>query len=757
VTTGATVDAPDAPAACGALRGVKVVDFGQHLAGSLCAMLLADQGADVVRIDPPGGSEGRSTSDAITQRGKRCIELDLRTPRDRDIAMALVGRADVVIENFRPGTMERFGFGLDPLLSRHPRLVYCSLPGFPSDDPRAALPAWEAVVAAATDTWRPPPGATGDDADRPLPLTIPVASSFAAMLGAQAIVAALIARDRDGLGQRVEVPLFDAMFAAIGARAMRRPGPPDPPLDATGFGIYRCGDGRCVHFAPVEPRFMDAFVDAAGLGAWRDEGLLDRARLAADPAHAAALRNRLTALFASRPVAAWETLAAQAGVPLAPCLSMSEWMAHPHARASGAILQVDDPELGPTLQPGRAVRVGATDLAVPSGRRRVAADAVLDNWNSGTGHDAVGAAVARTRLLSEQAAGVLQGVRILDLSQVWAGPTAARALAEYGADVVKVAAPDRPPMTHEDVNRGKRSVLLDLKDQADREALLRLVAGADVVLHNFSRGVAERLGIGERDLRQVRGDIVTATISCYGHDGPWGGRRGYEVQAQACAGAQVQFGAGGDARRLPYEINDYGTGALMAFGILLALRERAMTGRPQSVHAALAWTATLYQASFMAPNHAVGAQERSGPRVPGPNRLHCLLRARDGWLASGVARSRRDALAATLGVAVDADDEVVAQALSAAVALRSVDEAVAMLTTVGAGAHPLVPIARLVDDPLVRARGLVIERPHQGVGDVRTIGPVVRLQRTPLVPGRAATPPGTERDELLSLAPVTAK
>ena len=171
----------------GALEGIRVIDFGQYIAGPLAAMFLADQGADVIRIDPPSGPAWDTPANATWNRGKRSIALDLHREEDRALAARLIATADVVIENFRPGTMARFGVDAARMTAEHPRLIYCSLPGFASDDPRSQLPAWEGVVAAATGTYRPPRGSSGET---PGFTAIPVASTFAAILAGISISAA---------------------------------------------------------------------------------------------------------------------------------------------------------------------------------------------------------------------------------------------------------------------------------------------------------------------------------------------------------------------------------------------------------------------------------------------------------------------------------------------------------------------------------------------------------------------------------------
>src|SRR5215208_3873483 len=135
-------------AMAGPLAGIRVIDFGQYVAGPLAAMLLADHGAEVIRVDPPGGPRWPTPANATWNRGKRGVILDLKRGADHALARQLIGSADVVIENFRPGVMERLDLGPRAMTDAHPRLIYCSLPGFAADDPRASLPAWEGVVAA---------------------------------------------------------------------------------------------------------------------------------------------------------------------------------------------------------------------------------------------------------------------------------------------------------------------------------------------------------------------------------------------------------------------------------------------------------------------------------------------------------------------------------------------------------------------------------------------------------------------------------
>lgn len=727
----------------GALTGFRVLDFGQYVAGPLAALLLCEQGAEVIRIDPPGGPRDPSAAGAIFNRGKKSMVLDLKSQADKYVALQLVDSADLLIENFRPGKFAALGLGYETLAQRNPRLVYCAMPGFAHDDPRAPLAGWEAIIAAATDTYRPTPGGHQSE---PKFWNLPVASYFAAMLAATAAVNALNAQHRDGLGQHIEVALFDAMFTAVGARGMQMPSAVDMSLDFTGFGVYECQDGRYVHFAPVAPRFMDWFVAAAGVTQWATEGLLDRAALSTCPESALRLSAELTSLFKTRSALAWETLAEKAGVPLTVCRTTAEWSDTAHALTSESVVSINDFEYGTMKQPGIPVRLSVSKEQIQGPRHPLDADRasiIAELLQPRT------QAVRRANFKVGQPCtdSVLKGVRVLDLTQVWAGPTAARALAEFGADVIKINSPHEPIMSHYDVNRGKQSIFLDLKDSKDMEIFQQLVESADVVMQNFRHGVAERLGMGYEDLVKIKPEIIYASVSAFGYDGPWCSRRGYEVQAQAAAGAQVDFGWPDQAARLPYEINDYGTGVLTAFGLSLALLHHARTGRGQQVHSALGYTATLYQSLRFAQLAPLNRASSGSADALGMHALYRLYQARDQWFFFALERASLLRLQSTLdlpslGTLSDAgQQELLANIFSEQPLVFWVNK----LRAFDSAVHRLVAVQELMSDPWVVEHGLSLAREHKNIGMIRTIGPVARLSRTPLVAGHPATPPGSDQ------------
>jgi crotonobetainyl-CoA:carnitine CoA-transferase CaiB-like acyl-CoA transferase len=487
------------------------------------------------------------------------------------------------------------------------------------------------------------------------------------------------------------------------------------------------------------------------VGHWREQGLLDRDRLASEPELAAELRRQLSALFLSRPADHWQALAAAAGAPLAVCQTMAEWLVHPQARQSGAVVAVDDPRLGPMLQPGIGVRLSACEAMQPR-PRRFEMEAAQANWSAPSVQPPLVPASQSSPTSKPSRAGPLQGVRVLDLTQIWAGPTGARLLAEYGADVIKVNDPKEPILTHEDVNRGKRSLLLDLQSSSGLQTAQELISSSDVVLQNFALGVAERLGIGPSRARALRPDIIYASVSAYGYEGPWGERRGYEVQAQACVGAQVQFGGPDGAQRLPYEVNDYGTGIAAAFAIGLGLWHRLRSSQGQEVHAALSFTAGLHQSLYLHAQAGGAAPESTGDPLPGQSPWQSLYRASDGWLFLGVHprdKVKQQALLTALGIGADHEDPL-HQRIAQCLAKQTGAHWLAQLLPLDVGLHPLQTVDALMREPWVRAHGLSLSRHHPGLGEVCTIGPVVRMSGTPLRAGKIASVPGADLAEVMA-------
>ena len=734
----------------GALDGIRVIDFGQYIAGPMAAMLLADQGADVVRIDPPDGPRWDTAANATWNRGKRSIALDLKSEGDLATARRLIESADVVVENFRPGVMDRLGLGTEAMSELNPGLIYCSMPGFATDDPRAQVAAWEGIVGAATGTYGS--RLTGGTSPQPVYTAVPISSVYAAFQGAMSVAFALNARDRDGLGQRVEVPLFDATFTAIGSRVHRVHNAPAVAIPRGAFSWstqFECEDDKWVYFMTGNTRTKDVAA-AAGISDWWDRGLFDRERLAADDDLAKEQAERTPELFKTRTAQQWEDLVAGAGGECAVCNTTEEWLEHPHALGSEIIIEAQHPDLGTIKQPGINVRMSETPGSIrwPAPKLDAHRDEILAELEATNG-----AAPAASGDIESTMRAALDGVKVLDLCIILAGPTCGRTLAEFGADVIKIDDPNRGTIVfHNDVNRGKQSLLLDLKSEDGIALFWELVDQVDVVVQNYRKGAVERLGIGYEEVRKRRPDIIYASLNAYGHVGPWADRPGHEQLGQAVTGMQRRFGGDGKPTLQPFPVNDYGTGLMGAYGVALALHHRNRTGQGQHVDSALAYTATMLQSPFMIGYEGKQWDEPAGQQQQGSGPLHRVYEASDGWLFIGARDDelpRLDSVDGLSGIDRLAGD-VLVDALASRFSSQPVDTWVTRLTAAGIGASPVVMDARsLVDDPWVIEHGLVVTREHEGIGLVTTNGPATRLSRTPVRPGAPAAKPGADAAAIL--------
>jgi crotonobetainyl-CoA:carnitine CoA-transferase CaiB-like acyl-CoA transferase len=564
------------------------------------------------------------------------------------------------------------------------------------------------------------------------------------------IVMALIARRRTGRGQRVEVPLFDAMFTLIGhngAYVTDRGLHPPRPIHGRGAGAFRCRDGRYVQFDTSSPRHLSWFARAAGLLGRLDPELLDLASNAR-PEVNERLHAALRAEFLTRTAAEWEELGNAAGAAIGFIRTPAEWIGTEHARQTRAVARVTDPELGAIWCAGLPVALSEFPDPPLRPRRTAGADtaavlADLDAPPARTGPGLASAAGADPDLAQP-----LSGIRVLDLGLALAGPTCGRILAEFGAEVLKVGSPAAGVGGY--LNRGKESLLLDLGTVPGQEVYWRLAEQADVVLENFSPGTAGRLAIGYDEVRARRPDVVYTSISCYGLGGPWTQWRGWERQGQAVTGIMERTEL--PSVLGPYNIVDIGTGILGAFATALALYHRQSTGRGQLASTSLVQAATYHQALFMFDFPGYRPAEPRGYFALGEGPLQRYYRAADRWffltarpedIPALAAVTRTPELAQRTGAALE-------EALEAAFAADTAQAVVARLADAGVAAHVVVPLEDLMADALVRARGLSVTQEVAGVGSCTMPGVSPRLSGTPALAGHPPRRPGEDARQVLA-------
>jgi crotonobetainyl-CoA:carnitine CoA-transferase CaiB-like acyl-CoA transferase len=339
--------------------------------------------------------------------------------------------------------------------------------------------------------------------------------------------------------------------------------------------------------------------------------------------------------------------------------------------------------------------------------------------------------------------GALDGLKVVDLTIYIAGPSCGRTLAEFGADVIKVDPPGLGVTEQfwRDTSRGKRSLALDLKHPKGREILLKLLDSADVIVENFRKGVADRLGLSYKVVSARNPRLIYASLNCYGHSGPFADRPGWEQLGQAVSGMQVRAGGREGVPTLArYAVNDYGTGLSLALGVLAAVHERERTGRGQHISAALANVAGFLQSVYMFDFPGYERHEIEGQDAVGTSALSRMYECADSWLFLHCSASKSGDLAAALelpDIASDlwSDPGPGPQSLLAeriANRLRANPTAF-WLKKLGDHHIAAVRVASMEDlqvDPAVRKAGL-IEVVDQGAETIEHVGIPHRLSMTP--------------------------
>ena len=692
------------------LEGLRVVEIGQYVAAPFAATVFADLGADVVKIERPGGDPLRSDPArfAAWNRGKQSVELDLATEGSREEALALIDGADLLVENLRPGALESLGLAPAELRFTRPGLVTCSISAWGSTGPAREEPGWEPLVHARAGAQQ---GLfTGDD---PQWLPFPVASVAAALLAVLGAGAALVKRSSTGYGQHVETSLLDGLLFLNAAPIFHREGHRPRVVRQTKSPILRVfdtADGRAVmvNLSGTERwrelcRLLD--MDDGGLDYSTSEGL---AKLS-DKEWNREVLQRVIGRFARKSADEWEAALLEQPAAVAKCSTLAEWLAHEQALVEDVV--------------GPAVRIRTVPGQRRSGRRH------------GSEHGALG------------------GHRVVDLSSFWAGPLAARLLAELGADVVKVEPPGGEggfqlmpvlPNIYVDGNRSKRGLVLDLKTAEDRARLLDLVEVADVVVENAMAGAWERLGLDEAQLRAVNPSLVYARAKGFGVAGPLATRPSFDYVVQAATGMEMAQGGGSRPVPVNFTANDYGTGLLLAAGVVCALLGRARGAAVTTVQASLALTATVFQSEDVASLATRGSvPDRVGPDLLGISPGCRLYRAKDGWVTVCCATHGQRA---ALGRALTGADPLSAEGLAEAVGSLTAEEVLALLRAEGAPAALSVHPSAVPDDPQVVARDLLRHYRHPAAGRFVQVGiPLSLSVDAPAVKGPAPTPAPVRR------------
>lgn len=340
------------PKSAGPLAGFTVIELCQALAGPYACMMLADMGARVIKVEKPGGDDSRgmpphfvkgtSTYFMSINRGKESIVLDLKTPEGRDVLLKLVAKADIVVENNRPGVLDRLGLTFDAFKAANPKIVLCSISGFGQDGPYRDLPAYDMIVQAMSGGM----SITGEPSGKPVRSGVPIGDMCAGMTGALAAVSALHAARATGQAQHCDVAMLDVQVSMLSYQMAHHLATGIVPTlqgrahsGIPEMGAYECKDGMEVLIAPL----------AAHMWPWVCKAL-DLPELAEDPSfatrgerikHRAVLKEKIQATFKTRTSDEWVERMRAAGVPVAKVNDFAGVVADPQIQHRGMVANLD--------------------------------------------------------------------------------------------------------------------------------------------------------------------------------------------------------------------------------------------------------------------------------------------------------------------------------------------------------------------------------------------------------------------------------
>jgi crotonobetainyl-CoA:carnitine CoA-transferase CaiB-like acyl-CoA transferase len=590
----------------GLLTSLRVLDLCDD-DGDAVTRLLADLGADVLKVEPPGGSPSRTSRPTLRGTGvrfalhnanKRSTVLDPSDPDDRERLMELAGSADLVVDSGVPGRAAAYGTSCEKLAHRFPQLVALSVTDFGRTGPRATWRATDPVLYALSGAL----SRSGPTTGTPVSPPDGIASATAAVQAAWAALVAYYNRLRCGTGDYIDFSRFEAVVMALdppfGAHGQAAAGIRHPdrwrgrPRNQDAYPIYACRDGH-VRLCVMSPRqwhglrrwlgepeeFQDPKYDviAARFAAWPQIGLL------------------VQRLFADQTMKALVAAGQSHGVPISAVLDPAQILASDHFRAVGAVVDAE-------LVPGVHSTIPTGYYSV-DGRHigfRAPAPLVGD-------HDARwDAEPATTAAPVKSGPRPFDGLRIIDLGIIVAGGELSRLFGDLGAEVIKVESAAYPDGLRQArvgelmsesfawTHRNNLAFGVDLRTAAGKQVFSRLVAGADAVFANFKPGTLAGLGFPYDTLRSLNRRVVLADSSAFGDRGPWSNRLGYGPLVRATAGVSKlwtdphpQPNDSGSRHRF-YDATtvfpDHVVGRITAIGALAALIHRDRTGAGAHVH-----------------------------------------------------------------------------------------------------------------------------------------------------------------------------
>ncbi len=583
------------------LKGLTVVEVGRGQAASVAGLLLAQAGASVLKFDMDQ-THFTAAQDAMWNRLKR------RQPYSRGAVEAALVDADALIHDLLPAEAVAQGLDARTLADSHPRLIHAAIGGWPIGHPKQDTPVRDALILAEAGLLDEQQGVSRDG---PVWLRFPLGSAHAAYLAANGILARLYARRRTGRGGPVYTSLIQGALIPT-ALLWHRADTPSPALrfgfpKDSGATLFECRDGLWMHTMgqPIKaPSVAQALADMPAA---------ERAERNRKYDHAVVKyiedRGAIEAIFKTKDRQQWLEELWNSDVPVQPVMKMGELYFDEQANANGYVVDVDDPRLGRTRQPGPAMQVAPGE---------------------GPKDPEIAATDMRTPL---------DGVKILDIGNFLAGPLAPQLLGDLGADVIKLESASGDPLRHADwafngCQRNKRAIAVSLKDPASAPVLESLVGWADVVHHNQRMPAAKKLGFAYADVERMNPRAVYCHVSSYGAEGPRKDWPGYDQLFQASAGWEAaNAGEGNRPMWCRFGMMDHLCALASVMATLLALLRRDGSGKGEFVAASLLGASLASVETLVLPDGSLSSFPQLDSRQMGIGPTQRLFQCADGWIA----------------------------------------------------------------------------------------------------------------------------
>jgi len=611
----------------GALDDLKVLEFADMVSGPYCGKLLADLGADVIKVEPPAGDPSRecgpfpptgphperSALFLYNNTSKRGITLDLNLPSGQEVMGRLLQWADVLIDNHPPAVLEGVGLGWEALHEINPRLVYTSITPYGRTGPRANAKGDELTIFHGAGLGNLLPTRSVDLNRAPVKMGGYPVGYHGGITAALATLAAILARKHTGRGQLVDISLQEVILTLIrtnvaGCRYYHTPWcrvPERPPV----LGRMKASDGYLVVGA-IESYHFRAFLELMGDKEWakdpRWESRTYRAR------HTIDIAEEIDAWISTQRKQDVYHRGAKKGIPMGPVNSAADLVKDDQYRARGYFLELEHPEAGRHIYAGWPYQMSAS----PARASRPAP--LLGEHNEEISrtvlrHPEVDSALpreapsaGRRKRGSGERSLPLAGIRVADFSWVYVAPYSTMILAALGAEVIKVEGHTRPDLTrrgfiysfvdpymeevppnqgvtYNSLNMSKKSLTLDLSTPEGCSLAKRLALISDVVVENLRVGALERMGLSYKELRRLKPSIIMMSCSSRGQDGPEKYYAGYATIHQAVGGGVYVNGYPDEGPSTSSADVDLMNGTATAFAVLAALHHRDKTGEGQLI------------------------------------------------------------------------------------------------------------------------------------------------------------------------------